>query len=291
MINKFKKVNIKSHTKLQEYIDFCISHNREQREDHHILPKDLFPEYKNLTENKWNKSTLSIIDHIKAHILLCEAIDEKSMYYARNMMLFTRDYRDVSEADLRKIEKIKLESRKKQSELMRERNPMKDNNIKEKALAGRKKYFESGGIGSMKNKKHSEEAKAKISEANKGKIIKEESKSNLNAFILRYGEIEGPKKYKENNIKKAVTLELYIAKHGKEEGQKIWDEINRKRSENLKGDKNPFFGKTHSDETRKHLSEKAKNRPKLTCPHCGKQSQPGMAKRWHFDNCKLKKDL
>ena len=291
MINKFKKVKVINIEKLEEYISFCLSETQEQGEDHHILPKDLFPEYKNLTENKWNKSTLSIINHIKAHILLCEAIDEKSMYYARNMMLFTRDYRDVSETDLRKIEKIKLDSRKKQSELMRENNPMQNNTIKEKALAGRKKYFEEGGIAPMQNKKHSEETKAKISQAHLGKVIKEESKSDLNAFILRYGKTEGPKKYKENNAKKAVTLELYVAKYGKEEGQKIWDEINKKRSENLKGDKNPFFGKSHSEETRKHLSEKAKNRPKLTCPHCGKQSQPGMAKRWHFDNCKLKKDI
>ena len=29
------------------------------------------------------------------------------------------------------------------------------------------------------------------------------------------------------------------------------------------------------------------NRPKLTCPHCGKEVDERNAKRWHFDNCKL----
>lgn len=29
------------------------------------------------------------------------------------------------------------------------------------------------------------------------------------------------------------------------------------------------------------------NRPKLTCPHCGKEVDERNAKRWHFDKCKL----
>ena len=27
---------------------------------------------------------------------------------------------------------------------------------------------------------------------------------------------------------------------------------------------------------------------KIECPHCGKMSDKGNSKRWHFDNCKLK---
>jgi hypothetical protein len=29
---------------------------------------------------------------------------------------------------------------------------------------------------------------------------------------------------------------------------------------------------------------------KIECPHCGKMSDKGNAKRWHFDNCKMKED-
>lgn len=29
------------------------------------------------------------------------------------------------------------------------------------------------------------------------------------------------------------------------------------------------------------------NRPKLSCPHCGKEVDERNAKRWHFDKCKL----
>jgi hypothetical protein len=42
----------------------------------------------------------------------------------------------------------------------------------------------------------------------------------------------------------------------------------------------------HDDSTIEKFKEMARNRPRLTCPHCGLEgSVPGM-KRYHFDNCK-----
>lgn len=46
----------------------------------------------------------------------------------------------------------------------------------------------------------------------------------------------------------------------------------------------------------KHLSEQDKlnksiaalNKEKIKCPHCNRKMEPGNAKQWHFDNCKLK---
>lgn len=32
------------------------------------------------------------------------------------------------------------------------------------------------------------------------------------------------------------------------------------------------------------------NNKVLVCPHCGKSNNVGNSKRWHFDNCKLRKD-
>lgn len=37
----------------------------------------------------------------------------------------------------------------------------------------------------------------------------------------------------------------------------------------------------------KPLSHLVINKAKLKCPHCGKESNVGNAKRWHFDNCRL----
>lgn len=94
------------------------------------------------------------------------------------------------------------------------------------------------------------------------------------------------------------------------------------------GEKNPFYGKTHTDEVRKriaknsekltglkksaehckNISKSTKGKPKSeehkqalreaharqplkTCPHCGKEGKGGNMTRYHFDNCKkLNKD-
>lgn len=73
------------------------------------------------------------------------------------------------------------------------------------------------------------------------------------------------------------------------------------------GPLNPFFGKTHTDETKKLLSAKAMGRknspeacekmrgprgaqqtpaPLMSCPHCGILTKKG--NRWHFDRCRFR---
>ena len=52
------------------------------------------------------------------------------------------------------------------------------------------------------------------------------------------------------------------------------------------GEKNPMYGKSHNENTKKLIGEKSKRTMK--CPHCFKVSNIGNAHRWHFDNCKNK---
>lgn len=66
------------------------------------------------------------------------------------------------------------------------------------------------------------------------------------------------------------------------------------------GEANPFYGKKHSVETIEKMKrpkslqhiEKIKqrmnSRHKVTCSYCNKEVDELNAKRWHFDNCKLK---
>ena len=84
-------------------------------------------------------------------------------------------------------------------------------------------------------------------------------------------------------------------------GKKFSAEINAKKGR--KGEKNgmfgvrrfgessPHYGHKHSDEAKAKISEKAKNRPRLTCPHCQKECVVSNAKRHHFDNCSLNPNL
>jgi hypothetical protein len=53
------------------------------------------------------------------------------------------------------------------------------------------------------------------------------------------------------------------------------------------GEKNSFYGKTHSEETLKILRETQKR--KVECPYCSKIGAISIMKRWHFDRCKHKK--
>ncbi|UYD59298.1 hypothetical protein HPMBJEAJ_00199 [Aeromonas phage avDM6] len=95
------------------------------------------------------------------------------------------------------------------------------------------------------------------------------------------------------------------------------------RKRDVNGDKNHFYGKTHTPEVkekirqsrlgksghinqinaakeymsgivhtekcRKLISEKLKSNPKVTCPHCGKVGAKSPMVRHHFDNCKMRK--
>lgn len=53
-----------------------------------------------------------------------------------------------------------------------------------------------------------------------------------------------------------------------------------KTIEELHGDK--------SDEVRRNMSQAAKAREKITCPHCGKTGSISNMKRWHMENCKCR---
>ena len=55
-------------------------------------------------------------------------------------------------------------------------------------------------------------------------------------------------------------------------------------SDNMTGKGNPMWGKTHSLEARKIISDA--NKQKIICPHCNKEGGIAIMKRWHFENCK-----
>jgi hypothetical protein len=71
---------------LKKYISFinnCIKYNAPNEtytENHHICPKskDMFPEYKCLKTNPWNKATLTYRQHIIAHVFLWKTFNNLS---------------------------------------------------------------------------------------------------------------------------------------------------------------------------------------------------------------------
>ena len=82
-------------------------------------------------------------------------------------------------------------------------------------------------------------------------------------------------------------------------------ETRQKRSKTMTGTRvgelNPMFGrkqtgakkiqqaltgKSKSDKHKQKLSDNAKLRPAIICPHCGLSSNSNFMKMWHFENCR-----
>lgn len=108
----------------------------------------------------------------------------------------------------------------------------------------------------LKGRSKSEEHKRKISESNKGKLVSLESREK-NSIAHR--------------------------------GRKHSESTRLNMSNSRKGEGNNMFGKQHSEQTIKKQKETLKNKPVLTCSHCGltSKSHSNMT-RWHFENCKSK---
>lgn len=242
----------------------------EYSERHHIKPKCVGG-----SDNKDNLVTLSLREHFICHLLLHKINPKnKSLMYAANMMT----NRTNNSHKYQWLKERFIETERGKIQIVSEETKIKQSKTW-------KKKYEDGFIHINTGKKASQETREKMSKAHKGKIIKEESKSDLNGYILRYGEELGEVKYKENNKKKvSCNEETYIKKYGEELGKEKFRIVRENASNRMKA----INEKGHSEETKAKLSEIAQNRVKIECPHCGKFNNPGMSKRWHFDNCKLR---
>jgi group I intron endonuclease len=128
----------------------------------------------------------------------------------------------------------------------------------------RKKISESlkGSKNPFYGKTHSAEVLAKISAANVGKtvVLSDEAKKKISAANA------------------GVNNGMYGKKHTEETKAK------------LKGRVSPSYwlGKKFSNSARNNMSQAAKLRPKLTCPHCNKTGGFNGMKVHHMDNCKVR---
>lgn len=89
--------------------------------------------------------------------------------------------------------------------------------------------------------------------------------------------------------------QISLARKGKSNYQYLLEQFGEKiavQKEIDRGKKISESKQNISDEYKQKLSIAAKNRKKLTCPHCQKIIVVSLAHRWHFDNCKnLKKEI
>lgn len=105
-----------------------------------------------------------------------------------------------------------------------------------------------------KNSKHSEESKQKISKANFGRKFTEEWKINISNS--KKGQVSRRGFKMPDHVKTALLKANKNKVLSEEHKNKISVALSKKRN----GENNPFFNKTHSDETKLKMSEKRAGR-------------------------------
>lgn len=226
-------------------------------EKHHILPKSLGG-----SDSVTNLVYLTAREHFICHWLLTKIYPEGEEHW--KMINAFRMMRAENPKQKRYTTKITARVY---------------SNLKEEYSALQSKRYKGTGNG-FYGKKHSEEVKNRISEANKGD--KNGSKRP-----------ETKKKIAESKIgKKRDSFD---------------DTWRLNLSKAASGENNGMYGKTHSDETKQKQRERAigrkqsdetkqkkadairgLKREKKLCPHCNQLVAVNGYARWHGDNCRMR---
>ena len=123
---------------------------------------------------------------------------------------------------------------------------------------------------------HSEDTKKKISKSHLGKTGQKWTlQQKLNASIRRTG-----RKHSEDTKKKIGNSQKgkFVAR---------WSNERKKEySSQMSGFGNNFYGKNHSEETKKRMKDYHATVLKAKCKYCGLEAIPPLIKRWHNEKCK-----
>lgn len=227
-------------------------------ENHHILPRCM-----NGNNNAENLVLLTPKEHFVAHHLLCKMYNSELLNFAFwsmcNQKSNGRTYKITAVVYARAKEKF---SQMQSGRMSGENNP----------------HYKK--IWTDEERKIAAE-RTKLIRKNKKWGLSEEEKQNR---VVRMSGENNPNFGKERSIDHIANWKESRTGGA---GWVISEERKKLLSVQMSGDGNPMYGKTHSEATKELMRLRAINRPKLTCPHCGKISSKTNSKRWHFDNCHL----
>ena len=223
-------------------------------ETHHIQPRSLGG-----TDDLTNIVNLTAREHFVCHWLLVKMTtgqDHHKMLNALRMMRAVKpgQQRYSTKITARVYEKIKQEYAELQS-----------------------KQFTGKGNG-MYGKRHTQEAKDKISQKNLGKKLTVEQIKNLKKAITGR---------KRNTFSDDWRAKLSAAKQGKNNnryGVTVSEETRKKIGDKIRG-----RVQTEDEKRRRGLANIGKTKPKKLCEHCNQLVAVNGYARWHGEKCKKHK--
>ena len=144
--------------------------------------------------------------------------------------------------------------------------------------------------------KASDETKKKMSQSQKGlntwtkgHIPTNETRQKISNVLKEYWK-HNPKAPMTEEAKQKISKSLtgrpgtWIGKRHSEES------LEKMKASHGRGENNKRYGQRNSIDTINKMRESAKNRERVECPHCKKYGEKNAMMRWHFDNCKIKKE-
>ncbi len=144
--------------------------------------------------------------------------------------------------------------------------------------------------------KASDETKKKMSQSQKGlntwtkgHIPTNETRQKISNVLKEYWK-HNPKAPMTEEAKEKIRQSL-TGRPGTWIGKKHTEEsLEKMKASHGKGENNKRYGQRNSIDTINKMRESAKNRERVECPHCKKYGEKNAMMRWHFDNCKIKKE-
>lgn len=222
-------------------------------ERHHIQPRSLGG-----TDSPDNLVDLTAREHFVCHWLLTKMTTGEDHYKMLNALRMMRAKKHGQQRYETAITSRVYESIKQE-------------------YAALQSILRSGKGNGFYGKTHTESARQRISDANKGRIQPPDEKAKQIAAITGRKRAPFSEEWRANMSKKKQ------GKNNPRYGVNLSESTKQKIGDKIRGRK-----QTEEEKARRAEANKGKTKPKKLCPHCGQMIAVNTYTRWHGDACRSK---
>lgn len=205
---------------LQKYIEliekYVLNPPSENYERHHILPKSLFPEFKNFTRNKWNEVKLPYKEHLVAHYYLSILTQKREMKHSFVYMITSISTLVEVDYTLDELPKEIMEEYEKARIFVQEHIVTRDKNNNTIWVKKTDERFLSGELIGINKKKKL------YNNGNINKLFTEEEIVNLDTTIWKQGKKDKSHLMGRNAYNNGKELRFFTEEEEKTLDLTVW---------------------------------------------------------------------